>query len=120
MFNQLRKTIFKGMQKGEKVFSTLLISLAISSTGVTQVFATQQPKLVSGTIALLKAASGWLLLIIPVGAGLFVAYHAIQKAMTDDEAVIAQKNKLIKNTVIGAIIAECANGLITVILGFYS
>jgi hypothetical protein len=111
--------LYQGMKKFEKPYRTLVLSLMLASSLVSNASATQ-PKIVSGTLNLFAAASGWLLLIIPVGAGLFVGYHALQKSLTDDQAVIAEKNKLIKNTVIGAIIAECADGLITVILGFYA
>jgi hypothetical protein len=118
MIENLKKNLYKFMDKIEKAYKTAIISLMIASTAASNTFAAQ-PKIVTGTVNLFKAASGWLLLIIPVGAGLFVGFHALQKSLTDDQAVIAEKNKLIKNTVIGAIIAETASGLITVILGFY-
>lgn len=78
------------------------------------------PKIVTGTVNLFKAISNWLLLIIPVGAGAFLGYQALQKSMTDDQAVIAEKNKLMKNTLIGAAIAETATGLVSAFLSFYS
>ena len=84
------------------------------------VFAAAPPKLISGTVSLLSAVSRWLLLIIPVGAGAFLGYQALQKSLTDDQAVIAEKNKLMKNTLIGAAIAMTADGLATLVLSFYS
>lgn len=98
--------------------STLLTFFFITMT-VSNVYAAQ-PKLVSGTVALFQAITGWLLLIIPVGAGAVLGYHALQKSLTDDQAIIAEKNKMMKNVIIGAAIAETASGLVTIILGFYS
>jgi len=79
-----------------------------------------QPKLVSGTVALFQAATTWLLVIIPVGAGFMLGYQALLKSMTDDHAVVAEKNKFMKNVLIGAIIAETASGLVVLVLSFYS
>ncbi len=115
---KIKNTLFQAMKKAEKAYTVLLSALTLVMASATT--AAAQPKIVSGTVDLFKAASGWLLLIIPVGAGLFVGYHALQKSLTDDQAVIAEKNKLIKNTIIGAIIAMTADGLITIILGFYN
>lgn len=99
-------------------YSSALLFLLLMGIS-TQVHAAT-PKLVSGTIDLFKAATGWLTLIIPSGAGVFLAYHATQKALSDDQAVIAEKNKLMKNVIIGAAVATTASGLATIILGFYS
>jgi uncharacterized membrane protein len=107
------------MKKIENAYKIFIFSLMLSFSMCPAVFA-NQPRIVTGTVNLFRAITGWLLLIIPVGAGAFVAFHALQKSMTEDQAVIAEKNKLIKNTIIGAIIAECADGLVTVILSFYS
>lgn len=79
-----------------------------------------QPKLVTGTVALFQAATTWLLVIIPVGAGTVLGYTALQKSLTDDHAVLAEKNKMMKNVLIGAAIAETSSGLVTAILAFYA
>lgn len=105
--------------KFEKVYYTLVLSIVINSSLIGSAYASQ-PKLVSGTVNLFKAISGWLLLIIPVGAGAVLGYHALQKSLTDDQAIIAEKNKLMKNVIIGAAIAVTASGLVNIILGFYS
>jgi len=78
-----------------------------------------QPKIVSGTLSLISAITGWLLLIIPVAAGCYLTFLSLQKSATQDQAVIAEKNKAIKNTIIAAVIGECASGIITLILSFY-
>lgn len=79
-----------------------------------------QPDIVSGTLALIQAATGWLTLIIGGGAGIFLGYLAITRGMTDDQAVIAEKNKLMKNTVKSAVIAASSTGIISLILSFYT
>lgn len=119
MKNKIRNSIFAAMKKFENIHKIFIMSLILSSSYTSSVFAAT-PKIVTGTVALFRAATSWLLLIIPLGAGSYVGYHALQKSLTDDQGVISEKNKLIKNTIIGAIIAECASGLVTVILGFYS
>lgn len=119
MQNKFKKKLFVLMQKAEKAYTSLLVSLLMLSSNTSFVYAAQ-PKIVSGTVSLFQSVSTWLLLIIPVGAGAFAGYHALQKSLTDDQAVIAEKNKLIKNTIIGAIIAETADGLVTTVLSFYS
>lgn len=113
-----KQILSKLLGKGEKAYQALILGLILTAFFVTPAFATQ-PKLVSGTVALFKAITGWLLLIIPVGAGAVLGYHALQKSLSDDQAVIAEKNKQMKNVIIGAAIAETASGLVTIILGFY-
>jgi len=107
------------LQRGERLYYTLVLTIMTFLSFTSPAYA-GTPKLVTGTVALFTAAGGWLLLIIPVGAGAVLGYHALQKSLSDDHAVIAEKNKFIKNVIIGAILAETAVGLITVILSFYS
>jgi hypothetical protein len=118
MFQNKKKKIARFMGKYQKLFLTLLLTLVIATCLSTVTYATT-PKLVSGTVNLFKAITTWLLLIIPVGAGAVLGWQALQKALTDDQAVIAEKNKMMKNVIIGAAIAETASGLITIILSFY-
>ena len=109
----------KVLKKGEKAYHVLVLSTMIFTTMANPAYA-GQPKLVSGTVALFTAVTGWLLLIIPVGAGAVLGYTALQKSLTDDHAVVAEKNKMMKNVIIGAAIAESAAGLVTALLAFYS
>lgn len=101
-----------------RIKSILILGLVISSFAL-PVYA-DEPKLVSGTLALLTAATSWLTGLIPVGSGLFLGYHAWLKSMSEDQAIIAEKNRLMKNVLIGAAIATTASGLARIILGFYS
>lgn len=106
------------MKKLSKKKMQLLLMMVMVSLAV-PVFASE-PKLVSGTINLAKTASTWLAGGIAVTAGLFAGYFAWQKSISQDDANIAKYNKLIKNTIVGAVIATTISGLITVILSFYS
>ena len=62
----------------------------------------------------------WLLILIPAGAGMTVAYYAVKKTITNDAETIGQCEARIKQTIIGAIIGVTLSGLITVIRTFYS
>lgn len=114
-----RKSLAKVLKKGEKFYKVSILSIMAIMVMMTQGYA-NTPKLVSGTAALFEAVSRWLLVIIPVGAGAVLGYHALQKSLSDDQAVIAEKNKQMKNVIIGAAIATTASGLVSIILGFYS
>lgn len=107
--------VLETLDKPVRLFITSFVFVAAFSVNS---FATQ-PKIVEGTLALIRAATGWLTLIIGAGSGLYLGFLAISKGMTDDQGVIAEKNKLMKNTVKSAVIAVSATGLITLILGFY-
>lgn len=117
------KVIFKKLKK--PFFLTLLSFMFTIVFFSTVVLANPpglkgtEPKIVSGTFNLLQAATGWLTVLIPPGAGLFLGFHAWQKSLTDDQAVIAEKNKLMKNVLIGAAIATTATSLAWAVLSFY-
>lgn len=112
------KIASKKMDKLKMIYKTLSLTIMIATSIVTPAMA--QPKIVSGTGALFKAASGWLLFLIPLGASAFLGYHAWTKSLTEDEAAITAKNRLMKNAVIGAIIGESAAGIVTIVLSFYA
>lgn len=61
----------------------------------------------------------WLLVIVPFAAGAMCAYQGVKKSLTDDEGVINEANRMISQTIKGAIIAESISGLIVLIKGFY-
>lgn len=122
MLMALKKLSSKLSKKFITVFTLSLVVL--SSSGITYAAASapnqpQPPKIVTGTVSLLSTISNWLLLIIPVGVGAMLGIQALQKSMTDDQAVIAEKNKLMKNTLIAGAIAMTADGLAALILNFY-
>jgi len=119
MLSKIKKRIYGILVKCEKGYNTMVCITIVSLMLTVTTSAAGTPVLVTGTLSLFQAATTWLLLIIPVGGGLFLGYHALMKALTDDQAVIADKNKLMKNVLIGLAIAETASGLVTVILSFY-
>jgi hypothetical protein len=114
-----KKILEKVLHKCEKPYEITILAAMLVMVLTNNAYA-ETPKLVTGTIELFKAISGWLLLIIPAGAGAILGYHALQKTMTEDDAVIADKNKKMKNVLISAAVAETASGLVTVVLSFYS
>lgn len=120
MKERLKISVSKALKKGERMYHVFVLAMIMATVYATPAYATTTPKLVSGTVDLFKAVTTWLLLIIPVGAGAVLGYHALQKSLTDDQAIIAEKNKMMKNVIIGAAIAETASGLVTIVLGFYS
>ena len=77
------------------------------------------PTIISGTLALLNAASGWITVLAPVVGGVFGGYHAIMKSRADDEMEIAKHQKMIKNAIIGTVVAMTITGTITFVTSFY-
>lgn len=77
------------------------------------------PTIISGTIALLNAASGWVLILAPIVGGLFGGYHAIRKSASDDDMEIAKHDKRIKNAVFGVILALSISGIVKFVAGYY-
>jgi len=118
MLNKTKVLLSQMLQKSEKTYQIMVLTFITLLTVAFPVYA-GTPQLVTGTVNLFRAISGWLLLIIPVGAGAVLGYHALQKSLSDDHAVIAEKNKMMKNVIIGAAIAETASGLVTLVLSFY-
>lgn len=115
---KFKENLAKFLNKAEKGYYTFIMTI-VATTTMTNIVHAGQPKLVSGTVALFAAISGWLLIIIPGGAGAILGWHAFQKTLTDDQATIAEKNKLMKNVIIAAAVAETASGIITIVLNFY-
>lgn len=77
------------------------------------------PKIISGTVALINTASGWILILAPVVGGLFGGYHAIRKSASDDDMEIQKHQKMIKNSVTGVVLALSISGIIKFVSGFY-
>lgn len=61
----------------------------------------------------------WLVLIIPTGAGLRVAYLSFRKTMTDNDGYISDLNVKIKNTIIGSVIAFSISGIVSLFRSYY-
>lgn len=110
----MRKRI-KGIFSKQNLYSALLSIILIGASSVS--FA--EPTFVTGTKKLFQDAGLWITGLIPVCCGAFVGLLALQKSLTQDQAVIASNNKLIKNTIIGGIIGTVASGTVTFILAYY-
>lgn len=78
------------------------------------------PQVVTGAQKLLQDISTWLLLLIPIAGGMMVAYHALMKTLSDgDPAVTAEKNKKIKQVLIGVVIGMSAAGIVNAIIAYF-
>jgi len=78
------------------------------------------PDIITNTQTLLGDATTWLLILVPSLATIMVIVFSLQKTTADDQAHTAELNKKIKATIISAVIAVAATGLVKLILGYYS
>jgi hypothetical protein len=79
------------------------------------------PNIVSGGQKLATDALTWILILVPVTAALWIGYHAWMKSMADgDPGAVAERNKAMKRVLIGSAIAECAGGLVTLFLSYFT
>jgi len=111
------KTMFKRVMKLTSFFTFLMIVAAPSA------FASEQnpPDFVSDGERLAKDALNWILILVPVTCATWLGYHAWMKSMADgDPGAIAERNKKMKNVLIGSIIAEGAAGIVRSVLGYFS
>lgn len=107
-------TFSKKNKKHFRIFVFLLVIMTFPNV----VYA-EDPKLVTGTLALFNAAMNWLLILIPTGAALKLAYHAFKKMINEDQAIITEQNRMMKNSLITAVIAETAVSVVKIVLSFY-
>lgn len=62
---------------------------------------------------------GYMLVLLPVGAGFSVTYQSGRKSLTEDPGVMEDANKKIKNTIKATIIGMTISGFITAVKAFY-
>jgi hypothetical protein len=77
------------------------------------------PKIVTGSEKLIKDASQWLLLLIPITGGLMVGWQQYMKKWAQEPGDIALRDKRSKAIAIASVIAFCADGLISALLAYY-
>lgn len=78
------------------------------------------PQVITGAQQLLQDISGWLLILIPLAGVMMVGYHSLMKTLSDgDPATIAEKNRKIKQTLIGVVIGMSAAGLVSAIITYF-
>lgn len=95
--------------------------LMLTLISVVPVANAETPNIVNGAKNLASDALTWVLILVPVTCALMVGYHAWMKSMADgDPGAIAERNRKIKNTLVGSVIAECASGLVSVLLAYFS
>lgn len=106
------------------VFMCLIIAskvntvLATSQGGGT--FSGGTPDEVVSIAELLKDATMWGLLLVPLSATVMIIYHSIRKIVADGEhGEIADRNKKIKGILVTAVIAFIASGIVTIITGYF-
>jgi len=79
-----------------------------------------QPEFISNALELLRAVLGWLLILIPVAAGVAIAYHAFAKQMEEgDSHAAAQHSRAIRNILVAGAIGMSASVIATTVLNFF-
>lgn len=63
--------------------------------------------------------SYYVAIVIPVGATAMVIYQYLRKALSNDEAVIADCNTKIRNTIVGAAIGLSITSFVIAVKLFY-
>lgn len=114
----MKKKLETILRKGERFYNAFVMALVIASIASFS-YAAGQPKIITGTVSLFRTVTTWILIIIPVSTGLFFMYHAGMKSVATDQAVMAEKNKFMKNVLIWAAVAECGGGIVATVLSFY-
>jgi hypothetical protein len=70
---------------------------------------------------LVNAIATWLLIIIPVAAGVMLAYYALMKMANEgDPQTASHSNRAMKNVIIAAVIGEAARGLISGVTSYFA
>jgi hypothetical protein len=106
------------MKKYERLFQVLVMAFMLLSIATP---AWADITFLADTTTLVQVIATWLLVIIPVAAGVMLAYYALMKMMNEGDPQIAMKsNHAMKNVIIAAVIGESAAGLIASITGYYA
>ena len=113
LFKKMVSKINKGVVAKISVLSFAMMMVAAPAFAAT-------PNIVTGASNLMKDALTWVLILVPVAAALMIGFHGWMKSMADDPNAISDRNKKMKNVAIGAAIAECTSGLVTVFLGYFA
>lgn len=114
LFKKVVSKINKGVVAKISVLSFAMMMVAAPAFAA-------DPNIVTGASNLMKDALTWVLILVPVAATLMIGYHGWMKSMADgDPSAVTDRNKKMKNVAIGAAIAECTSGLVTVFLGYFA
>jgi hypothetical protein len=102
-----------------KLLVGLLVFLGVMSVNGLAL-AAPEPELVSNTKNLLNDATTWIMILIPVAAGLMIGYQALMKQFTDDDALVAKHNRAMKNILIAAVIGISAVSIVKLVLSYFA
>lgn len=79
------------------------------------------PKIYTGTKALITKVTSWLMALIPITGGCMVAWQQLKKKMSDnDPAETAQANKRTKQIFVATAIGLSASGIVNWVATFYA
>lgn len=102
------------------IFYRFLLSLLLVVFISPAVLAAGEPEIVTGTKNLLNAAMTWLLILIPVGCAVMIAWHAFLKQLNEGDPAQAQiHNRAMKSALIAGAIGISASGIVKAVLSFY-
>lgn len=101
------------------LFVMVVAAPVMFAADLSTTYLTTTPKIVSGTEKLIKDASRWLLLLIPITGGLMVGWQQYMKKWAQEPGDIALRDKRSKAIAIASVIAFCADGLIAALLAYY-
>lgn len=113
----MKKGFLKNIDK-KKVLTNLSLALLMVILAADNSYA-GEPKIVSGTVELAKAAIGWITVAVGVIAGAKFSYHGVGYIASDEEATKIDNSKKMKATVKGGALAITGPGLVTLVLSFY-
>ena len=121
LLSVIRREVNGVMKKYERLFQALVMAFMLLSIAAPAWAASSGIGFLDDTTALVSAISGWMLIIIPIAAGLMLAYYAAMKMMNEGDPQVAMRaNHAMKNVIIAAVIGESAAGLISGITSYYS
>lgn len=77
------------------------------------------PSFVGNVFNLLNDSLRWVLYLVPVAAGMVIAYHALMMKFAEDPSANMLHKNGIKKTLIYGAIAFSASGIVTVIFSYF-
>ena len=101
------------MKKCAWLFQALVMAFMLLSIAA-PAWAAAGISFLTDTTTLVQAIATWMLVIIPVAAGVMLAYYAVMKMMNEGDPQVAMRaNHAMKNVIIAAVIGESAAGIIS-------
>ncbi len=118
LLSAIGKRVNGAMQKYERLFQVLVMTFLLLSIATP---AWADITFLSDTTTLVQAIATWLLVIIPVAAGVMLAYYAVMKMMNEGDPQVAMRaNHAMTDVIIAAVSGESAAGIIAGVTSYYS